>query len=198
MTTTSSPKRRSTGTKDMLFLLMMSFFFMFVVILPFLAEDDNKKDERKGNVMVDLFWDDKSTSDVDLWVRGPDMIPIGYSNKTGPYFTLMRDDLGRRADISGVNQETTISYGYAPGAYAVNVHLYRNHDHVLPITGRIIVYIKENPAASAKQILFANFTLTRAGQELTVFQFEMNEDRRLVHGSVTTAPVKLRSSHTDG
>ena len=31
--------------------------------------------------------------DIDLWVKAPDDIPVGYSNQGGLFFNLLRDDL---------------------------------------------------------------------------------------------------------
>ena len=41
-------------------------------------------------------------SDVDLWVQAPGDMPVGYSNKGGAVFNLLRDDLGQQLDLSGL------------------------------------------------------------------------------------------------
>ena len=181
---------KGIASRDILLLLLTSFLVMLVLVIPFLAEDKKADDSRKGTIIVDLYWDDDNKSDVDLWVRGPDNIPVGYSNKGGPLFNLIRDDLGSVTDVSGLNQETTLSTGFVPGKYTVNVHLYRLVDS--PPSGKVIVSVKPAPGANAKQYLFTEFTLKAANQQITLFNFELAADKSLVPGSVNNIPVKLR------
>ena len=53
-----------------------------------------------GNVIIEAQWADKLDADVDLWVQAPGDVPVGYSNKSGAVFNLLRDDLGRAHDIT--------------------------------------------------------------------------------------------------
>ena len=76
--------------------------------------------------MVEANWPPELDSDVDLWVQAPGDVPVGYSNKGGAVFNLLRDDLGQQLDLSGLNYETAYSRGIVPGEYTVNLHLYRN------------------------------------------------------------------------
>lgn len=181
---------KGIASRDILLLLLTSFLVMLALVVPFLAEDDNKDDARKGTVIVDLYWDNDNKSDVDLWVRGPDQIPVGYSNKGGPLFNLIRDDLGSTADISGLNQETTISTGFVEGKYTVNVHLYRLSGS--PPSGHVVVSLKKDAKANARQILHGKFTLDKTDQQITLFNFRFDKDKNLVAGSVNNIPVKLR------
>ena len=50
-------------------------------------------------------------ADVDLWVQAPGDISVGYSNKGSAVFNLLRDDLGKRVDVTGLNYETSYSRG---------------------------------------------------------------------------------------
>ena len=76
--------------------------------------------------MVEANWPPDMDSDVDLWVQAPGDMPVGYSNKGGAVFNLLRDDLGQQLDLSGLNYESSYSRGIVPGEYTVNLHLYRN------------------------------------------------------------------------
>ncbi|RVC14735.1 hypothetical protein EN884_16150, partial [Mesorhizobium sp. M7A.F.Ca.AU.001.01.1.1] len=50
--------------------------------------------EPPGNMIVHAVWPQGDT-DVDLWVDGPgELVPVGYSNKGGLLWNLLRDDLG--------------------------------------------------------------------------------------------------------
>ena len=63
---------------------------------------------RPGNVMVEANWPPELDSDVDLWVQAPGDVPVGYSNKGGAVFNLLRDDLGQQLDVSGLNYESSL------------------------------------------------------------------------------------------
>src|SRR5260221_849484 len=78
--------------RDMLFLLV----FMYLLIGGIaLAHVHKKAEETKGaappgNVIVELRWDRSIDADVDLWVQGPGDVPVGYTNKGGSLFNLLR------------------------------------------------------------------------------------------------------------
>jgi hypothetical protein len=120
-------------------------------------------------------WPDELDADVDLWVEAPGDIPVGYSNKGGKFFNLLRDDLGKRADATGMNYEVSYSRGIPAGEYTVNVHLYRNTTGVLPIPVTVVTSVKKSSKESARQLLASNIELTREGEELTVYRFKLSE-----------------------
>ena len=104
-------------------------------------------------MIVEVRWPDQLDSDVDLWVQAPGDVPVGYSNKGGAIFNLLRDDLGQRADATGMNYEVSYSRGIPPGEYMVNVHLYRNAAGVMPDPGHRRRQREEQPTESAAQLL---------------------------------------------
>jgi hypothetical protein len=140
-------------------------------------------------VMVEVRWPDSSPADVDLWVQAPGDVPVGYSNKGGAIFNLLRDDLGRQGDPTRMNYETSYSRGLPPGEYTVNLHQYRG---VGPTTAMVVVSVKPDPDAGARQILAQSATLRGQGEELTVFRFKLDAAGALVGGSVHAAPKGLR------
>jgi hypothetical protein len=91
--------------RDMLFLLV----FIYLVIGAVALAHVHKKQEEvsgaspPGSVIIDLHWDDKVDADVDLWVQAPGDVPVGYSNKAGMIFNLLRDDLGHSGDPVSMN-----------------------------------------------------------------------------------------------
>jgi hypothetical protein len=125
-------------------------------------------------------------------VQAPGDIPVGYSNKGGAVFNLLRDDLGRRADATEMNYEVSYSRGIPPGEYVVNLHLYRNTAQVSPVTVTVVASVKKNVAESARQVLSTRVGLPREGQELTVFRFKLDEAGELVPGSVGSLQRPLR------
>ena len=82
--------------RDVILLALTGFISMVILLIPFVnpPTEEESSSTPPGNVIVELFWDDKRDVDIDLWVQAPDDIPVGYSNKGGLFFNLLRDDLG--------------------------------------------------------------------------------------------------------
>lgn len=187
-----------TGTvfRDTIMLALAGFVALVILMLPYLNPKQTKSAENvepPGNVIIEARWPDDLDSDVDLWVQAPGDIPVGYSNKGGVIFNLLRDDLGRRADATGMNYEVSYSRGIVAGEYTVNVHLYRNAAGVFPIPVTVVTSVKKSAKESARQVLAGNIELGREGQELTVYRFKLSEDGDLVPGSVHSVQRNLRS-----
>ena len=187
-----------TGTvfRDVIMLALAGFVAMVILLLPHINPPGRAAQENTqppGNVIVEVRWPDELDCDVDLWVEAPGDIPVGYSNKGGVIFNLLRDDLGRRADATGMNYEVSYSRGIVAGEYTVNVHLYRNAAGVFPIPVTVVTSVKKSAKESARQVLAGNIELGREGQELTVYRFKLSEDGDLVPGSVHSVQRNLRS-----
>lgn len=187
-----------TVFRDVIFLGLAGFVAIVVMLLPHLAVpgDQAAKDTLPpGQVIVETRWPDRLNADVDLWVQAPGDVPVGYSNKGGGLFNLLRDDLGNYVDATEMNYEVAYARGIAPGEYTVNLHLYRNPSRVLPIEATVVVSVKKDENQSAKQILASKVELTRAGQEITVFRFKLEaQTGKLVAGSVHSLQRPLRSA----
>ena len=186
-----------TGTvfRDTIMLALAGFVALVILMLPYLNPKQTKSAENvepPGNVIIEARWPDDLDSDVDLWVQAPGDIPVGYSNKGGVIFNLLRDDLGRRADATGMNYEVSYSRGIPPGEYTVNLHLYRNTAQVVPIPVTIVASVKKTMQESARQLLATRIDLKREGQELTVFRFALDDGGDLVPGSVTSLQRPIR------
>jgi hypothetical protein len=185
-----------TVFRDVIMLALAGFVAMVLLLLPHLnppGEAAKENTQPPGNVIIEVRWPDELDSDVDLWVEAPGDIPVGYSNKGGVIFNLLRDDLGKRADATGMNYEVSYSRGIVAGEYTVNVHLYRNTAGVLPIPVTVVTSVKKSSKESARQVLASNIELVREGEELTVYRFRLSEDGDLVPGSVHSLQRKLRT-----
>ena len=185
-----------TVFRDVIMLALAGFVAMVLLLLPHLnppGRADEEHVQPPGNVIVEVRWPDELDSDVDLWVEAPGDHPVGYSNKGGLVFNLLRDDLGRRADATGMNYEVSYSRGIMAGEYTINVHLYRNSANVFPVPVTVVTSIKKSPEESAKQVLASHLELSREGQELTVYRFRLSEDGDLVPGSVHSLQRDLRA-----
>ncbi len=188
----------ATLFRDVIMLALAGFVTLVMLLLPHinpkaLAEEAAKS---PGNLTVELRWPDDINADVDLWVEAPGDRPVGYSNKGGRVFNLLRDDLGDTADLTGLNYEFTYSRGVPEGEYAVNVHLYRNPAKTYPVPATVVVSLKRPGSKTAKQILVSKLELTHQGEEATVFRFNLDEKASLVSGSVNNLPKKLRNKKT--
>jgi hypothetical protein len=185
-----------TVFRDVIMLALAGFVAMVLLLLPHLnppGEAAKENTQPPGNVIVEVRWPDELDSDVDLWVEAPGDIPVGYSNKGGVIFNLLRDDLGRRADATGMNYEVSYSRGIPAGEYTVNVHLYRNAANVFPIPVTVVTSVKKSPKESARQLLASKIELVREGEELTVYRFKLSEEGDLVPGSVHSLQRNLRA-----
>ncbi|MDX2312727.1 MAG: hypothetical protein QNL90_01535 [Gammaproteobacteria bacterium] len=185
----------ATVFRDVIMLALAGFVMIVMLLLPHVNPRAANEHETQspGNVMVELRWPDHIDADVDLWVEGPGDSPVGYSNKDGSVFNLLRDDLGRDSDLTDLNYEFSYSRGVPSGEYTVNVHLYRNGGHHFPLPVTIAVSVKGTNDSSSQRLLNTKLDLLREGQETTVFRFQLDEDGDLIAGSVHDLPRALRS-----
>jgi hypothetical protein len=185
-----------TVFRDVITLALCGFVAVVILLLPHL----NPKQEAQaavanavpGNVMVEARWADELDTDVDLWVQAPGDVPVGYSNKSGVIFNLLRDDLGRNADPTQLNYEVSYSRGVPPGEYAINLHMYRNKSRISPVKVTVVTSVKRPNAESAKQILTSSIDLMAENQETTAYRFKLTDAGELVPGSVNSLPKPLR------
>lgn len=186
--------------RDVILLALTGFIFMVVLLLPFVnppTENENNTDP-PGNVIIELFWDNDRDVDIDLWVKAPEDIPVGYSNKGGLFFNLLRDDLGKYKDNSPINYEVSYSRGISEGTYIANLHLYREDKSPFqPIDAKLVVSVVDPDTNQRKQILLSNRELSKVGEEQTIFQFVLDKKGKLDKNSINYNFVKLRSGNKD-
>ncbi len=187
----------ATVFRDVIMLALAGFVTLVMLMLPHINPRAAAENETTspGNVIVELRWPDHVDADVDLWVEAPGDSPVGYSNKDGTVFNLLRDDLGRDSDITDLNYEFSYSRGVPAGDYTINVHLYRNSAHYYPLPVTVAISVKGTSGASSQRILATRLKLLREGQELTAFRFKLDREGRLIAGSVHDLPRELRSRH---
>lgn len=184
--------------RDLIMLTLSGFVTVAVLLLPHIGEPSAKTvaeetSQPPGNVIVEARWPDEIDSDVDLWVQAPGDVPVGYSNKGGAVFNLLRDDLGHQLDVSGLNYESSFSRGVIPGEYTVNLHLYRNRASRVEVPVTVVVSLKGGADTPSRQVLMSKVVLAREGEERTVFRFNLAEGGALVPGSVHSVRRPLRS-----
>lgn len=166
--------------KDIVMLFALSFIFLFIIIIPFINEIKNNKTEdvkMQGNVTVELIWDNSLDVDLDLWVKAPNDVPVGFTNKNGLFFNLLRDDLGNRHDFSYINQEISFCRGLDVGEYVINVHVYRAEPRDLPLKYMVILRVKENAESDLKTFIFEGM-VSMKGEEVTVHRFKITKNNK--------------------
>jgi hypothetical protein len=185
-----------TVFRDVVMLALVGFVALVIMLLPHLNPPGAKTADDTtppGNVIVEVRWPDEIDADVDLWVQAPGDVPVGYSNKGGAVFNLLRDDLGKRVDVTGLNYETSYSRGIPPGEYAVNLHLYRNPSSTYPVPVTVVTSVKRSAEEAARQLLASKVLLVREGEEVTVYRFRLSDAGALVAGSVHSLQKPLRT-----
>ena len=140
-----------------------------------------------------MSWDKAIDADVDLWVQGPGDVPVGYSNKSGVIFNLVRDDLGRSGDPNSMNYEVSYGRGHWPGEYAVNAMLFRSRDRKFPVGVQVKVS-QQDQKGQVRQVLQSNIELAFEGQETTVFRFRLDEKGDFIADSMNRIHKNLRAA----
>jgi hypothetical protein len=193
----SDDEAGGTVFRDVITLALCGFVAIVVLLLPHLNPPAKASAVESitapGNVIVEIRWPDGHDADVDLWVQAPGDVPVGYSNKGGAIFNLLRDDLGRVGDPTNQNYEISFSRGLPPGEYTANVHLYRNPNGQ-PVEVTLAVGAKATVQSSARPLLTTKVMLRREGEELTAFRFALDADGKLKPESVHNLYKPLRSA----
>ena len=184
-----------TVFRDVIFLALAGFVAVVLLLLPHLhpPKEAEAAIRSPGNVIVEIRWPDEIDADIDLWVEAPGDTPVGYSNKGGTIFNLLRDDLGHRGDSTELNYEISYSRGVPAGEYTVNVHFYRNSGGYVSIPVTISVSVKAKSNESARRVLATELLLENEGEERTAFRFSLDDKGRLMRESVHDLPKPLRS-----
>jgi hypothetical protein len=178
-------------------LLMLGGFVLMTMLMMTVMNPPAKASETDGvtapgNVTVEMQWPDKLDADVDLWVQAPGDVPVGYSNKSGKVFNLLRDDLGKAQDMTDYNYEVAYSRGDPAGEYVVNAHMYHGTNVSYPIPVKITVNVKRDSSKSATPLATTTIELRKPNQELTALRFRLDSNGQLVPGSVNSLFKGLR------
>ncbi len=198
----SSNDDSGTTFRDVIFILMITFIILFLIAVMHINPIAKPKEEQitpPGNVIVNIFWEDGLNIDVDLWVLGPeDDRPVGYSNRAGGTFNLLRDDLGSTNDITERNFENAYTRGLPEGEYIINVHMFANKEKEKnwPVEVEIVVTVMETnqDKSSPNEVAVAMIPLARNGEELTAVRFKIDKNHKVIQESINQVQKKLRGS----
>lgn len=182
--------------RDTLLNLVLMFVVMVLLILPHLNPPSSKSEaEPPGNLIAHIVWPVGDT-DVDLWVDGPgEPVPVGYSNKGGLLWNLLRDDLGNSPDATPINFENAYSRGIVPGDYTINVHCYRCPQVPQNVAVEVSINTGEPGKSSLKPLVNTELKLVYSGQERTAIRFKLREDGTIEPGSMNAVFKALRSAN---
>jgi len=168
-----------------------------MVALVLLANFDPQSDKDlvtpPGNLIVSITWK-PGNDDVDLWLTAPgEPKSVGYSNKDGKIWNLLRDDTG----FQGVNQidinyENAFSRGMPDGEYIVNIHGYRIS---APLTVNFELALNQGGGAAMQILVSQSILLDEPGKELTAIRFTM-KDGKVVPDSISQIFQPVRTPGT--
>lgn len=194
-----------TGTvfRDTITLALAGFVAMVVLVLPHLnpkAASPTVVTEPPGNLIVEARWPDTIDADVDLWVRAPGEAPVGYSNKGGRTFNLLRDDRGFYGDPTELNYEMSFSRGLPAGEYIINLHYYGvpNRSQVDPVPVIVSISSRSTTTGLSTRLFNERVTLDHLGAELTAIRFSVDDGGKVIDGSVSHIYKPLRSGESMG
>lgn len=181
-------------------LLMLGGFVLMTILMLAAVNPPAKSTaaagvESPGNVIVEAHWANNIDADVDLWVQAPGDRPVGYSNMSGRYFNLLRDDLGKHNDPTDLNYEVAYSRSAPPGQYVVNVHMYRAGAGAhFPVKVKLVATLKRNAHAPVQKLATATVELRHLNDEVTAFRFTLDRKENLLPGSVNNLYKELRTA----
>jgi hypothetical protein len=185
--------------RDMLFLLVFAYLVIGAVALAHVQKKQEAASGATppGSVIVEIRWDPQIDADIDLWVQAPGDVPVGYSNKAGIIFNLLRDDLGRSGDPNSMNYEVAYGRGLWSGEYIVNAHFFRSIDghYPVPVTAKVSV---RGADGEVRNLVQSNIELSFVGQETTIFRFRLDDKGQLVAGSLNRVHKTLRTAWSAG
>jgi hypothetical protein len=183
---------------------VLAIFLVVAILLTFhLTEAKKSRDAditSPGSIIVEIVW--KEDVDVDLWIKSPDDVPVGYSRKQGKYIDLLRDDLGRQYErIGDHHEENAYARATPPGEWIINLHMFSNRaDAPYPIHVDVVTTIAQKGGDgkdASKKDIKTSVDLVTSGQEITVMRFRLDSDANLVVDSVNNnEQTPLRAGQT--
>lgn len=178
--------------RDILLSFLIGLVAITITLLSFVNPKAKEAEatQSPGNMSITAAWTE-GHHDCDLWVMGPgEAKAIGYSNRAGKLFNLLRDDLGEAGDSMPLNYENAYSRGLPAGQYVINIHGYSIRDVAVQVSIEVRF---GSPGASPKLAFEETLTLVQ-GQERTVIAFRLDDKGNIVPGSVNRVYVPLRSA----
>lgn len=168
--------------------LLAMLLILTAAVISFLASISPKANadpvKPPGQLVATITWP-TGPIDVDLWLSGPQDDAIGFSNKSGKVWALLRDDLGTANDPTPMNLEFASTRGLPDGEYAVNVRCYG-------CAGKVPVPVSVEVRMAEGGLVYRGTTdLVRDKDEKTAIRFRV-AGGKVVPGSESRVFKKMR------
>lgn len=174
--------------QSIILILMMLLALIFTLIT--IQKQEEEETKSPGDIVVQLFWPNDKNVDLDLWVQAPGDRPVGYSNKSGTIFNLLRDDLGFSNDVSGVNEEVAYTRGQPNGEYRINVHSYRGIN-AWPVTAKIVLLHRDD-IGNVLAFWSGEYVFKGENQEYTFVRFYVQNKKVLEEYNFIQIPLRVQ------
>ncbi|MCU7809647.1 MAG: hypothetical protein KZQ77_00215 [Candidatus Thiodiazotropha sp. (ex Notomyrtea botanica)] len=179
--------------RDLLILLALLMLTLVVLLIPLikvsLESVQTDIEKAAGDMIAEITWDPDIPADIDLWASAPHDENVGYASPYGEIFNLVRDDLGRDVDFSGLNYEFIFSRGIPDGRYRFSIVYYTDNGlGSTPVD--VNVSIRRREGRLMHVIYEDKLTLEYPGQEKGVISFEMR-DKQLIEESKSFEPFEI-------
>ena len=175
------------GFVDLLFNLLVGFTFLFVLAF-ILINPIAKKDilEAKAEYLIIMTWNDKSTNDIDVWIKDNYGNMVSFRNKNIALVNIDRDDRGtlndtfeerglgsdkKKVETFKVNREVVSIRSKSPREFNITAHYY-NYNSDKMEEDVWFELIKVNPYKILKR---KKIRLIKPRQEKHVFKFKVIE-----------------------
>ncbi|MCU7844460.1 MAG: hypothetical protein KZQ93_11540 [Candidatus Thiodiazotropha sp. (ex Monitilora ramsayi)] len=179
--------------RDLLILLALLMLTLVVLLIPLIKVNQESTqteiEKAAGDMIAEISWDPNIPADIDLWASAPNNENVGYTSPYGEIFNLVRDDLGRDVDFSGLNYEFIFSRGIPDGRYRFSIVYYSDNGlGNTPVD--VNVSIRRRDGRLMHVVYEDTLTLEYTGQEKGVITFEMS-DKQLIEESKSFEPFEI-------
>ena len=151
----------------------MSVLFVFMALFMLSTMDTPKPSAGvltpKAEFLVEMTWDDGSSSDVDLYAKGPDGRVVFFGSRKTEVMFLDNDNVGTGNGQVNDRREIVTVRAVSPGTYTFNAHAYRLAG---PVSVKLRV-LKLNPYSVVSETSYAFDT---QGQERTLAAMNVRAD----------------------
>jgi len=177
--------------RDLLLLLALLMLTLVVLIIPLIRipKESRQIEKAAGDMLAEIVWNPESRADIDIWVQAPNGERVGYLLPDGAVFNLVRDDMGREKDFSGLNYEFLFSRGIPDGRYRFSLVYYSDNGQGNR-PEEVRVSIRYRVKGLMHVIHESRVVLDYPGQEKAVVSFVM-KNGRLVKDSLDFAPFRI-------
>lgn len=185
--------------RDVITLALTAFMAAVIMLIPWVnppGEESKDAEETKasGQLIFEIEWKPGLPVDVDMWVKAPGLVAVGYSNLGNQSCNLLRDDLGTQDDPLDGNHEQLVCRDLRRGEYVFNLHYFRGDIKQLGVRWAI----RMHDGRRLKEILNGATVMGNQGIEDTMVRFSLDSDGALLRNSVHKEKIEIRGAVSPG